>query len=975
MMDITFFEPSLANAGPDNIVCGTDPFMLEAITNGTGMWTGGSGTYTDDTDPNSFYSADASEEGTTIILTWTTSDPDGTGPCDETSDQVEITINEDVTYSAGLDFTACSTDVILLDASSNVGGSWSGGAGLFSDNSDPHSEYDPAPSEVGNSVVLTWTTNDPDGAGPCIPRTDDVEITINEGATADAGADQIVCSDDLIQIMAIANGPGMWSGGNGIFDDASSPLTAYTATADEVESTITLTWTTEDPDDLGPCMTASDDVEITINEAAVADAGNDIEVCEGDIIQLNALDTEGMWSGGAGSFDEITDPNTIYTALASEIGIGVTLTWTSVDPDGAGPCTEVSDDVFVQINAMSTANAGPDQVVCDLQDIQLDGGANNTGSWSGGAGSYDDNTDLDAIYTPDGSELGTTITLTWTSDDPDGIGPCLAVSDEMDITFNIPATADAGNDIVSCGIDDIDLNADNTSGTWTGGMGSFDNANDPDAVYSPIIAEIGTSFILTWTTDDPDGDGPCMEVADDVEITINTPAVSNAGNDQAFCELQNAIMDASPIGPGEWTGGLGSFDDINAADAEYTPDASEMGTTVVLTWTIEDPDGLGPCDEVSDEMQISYGSPAVVNAGEDFSVCEDGSITLNATSSGSGSWSGGMGSFSNPLNVNAIYSPDASEIGTTVVLTWTADDPDADGPCTEVSDDVEITIVEFPTVTAIDDFTICEGDIIQLGSVIGGSAFHVAWSSNSTGSFDDDNALNPIYTPSQVQIEAGLAIVSVTVLDENLVCDAVSDEVIITINTLPSLDAGSDVIVCGTNDVQLNGSSEEDGAWSGGLGSFSDVNDINSYYTPSAGEIGTAVSLTWTTIDPDGDGPCNSISDDVLVNVNRPALVDAGANQIICEIDFVQLAAITSGAGSWSGGDGVYTDTSDPNTTYLPAVNELGNTISLTWTVDDPDGAGPCTSSSDFVEIQINESITADAGNDIETCGEGANPI
>ena len=60
--------------------------------------------------------------------------------------------------------------------------------GSFSpDNTTLNAFYVPDPSETGSSVVLTLTTNDPDGAGPCVVAVDQVVVTINDAAEVDGG--------------------------------------------------------------------------------------------------------------------------------------------------------------------------------------------------------------------------------------------------------------------------------------------------------------------------------------------------------------------------------------------------------------------------------------------------------------------------------------------------------------------------------------------------------------------------------------------------------------------------------------------------------------------------------------------------------------------------------------------------------------------------------------------------------------------
>jgi hypothetical protein len=52
----------------------------------------------------------------------------------------------------------------------------------------------------------------------------------------------------------------------------------------------------------------------------------------------------------------------------------------------------------------------------------------------------------------------------------------------------------------------------------------------------------------------------------------------------------------------------------------------------------------------------------------------------------------------------------------------------------------------------------------------------------------------------------------------------------------------------------------------------------------------------------------------------------------------------------------------------LPAA-EIGTTITLTWNAPDPDGAGPCSSSSDAMNITVNSPMVANAGTDQNICG------
>src|SRR5678809_871972 len=218
------------------------------------------------------------------------------------------------------------------------------------------------------------------------------------------------------------------------------------------------------------------------------------------------------------------------------------------------------------------------------------------------------------IYTPAASEIGTTITVTWNVPDPDGTGPCAATSDNMTVAINNSTIANAGPDQIVCSSTIITLAANaTTDGNWTGGAGSFTpDRNAANAIYTPVVSEIGTTITLTWNVPDPDGAGPCTAVTDQMTITINNATVASAGPDQTTCGASSITLAANATTGGNWTGGAGSFaPDRNTANAIYTAVAGEIGTTITLTWNVPDPDGAGPCTAITDQMNITINNATV----------------------------------------------------------------------------------------------------------------------------------------------------------------------------------------------------------------------------------------------------------------------------------------------------------------------------------------------------------------------------
>ena len=102
----------------------------------------------------------------------------------------------------------------------------------------------------------------PGGGGNGCTDAVTVSITISEGAAADAGGNQLGCGTNPISLNA--TGSGIWSGGNGSFDDPANPSTNYNPNAFEVGTTVTLTYTVIDQ----VCGNTSDDISVTIFEEA-----------------------------------------------------------------------------------------------------------------------------------------------------------------------------------------------------------------------------------------------------------------------------------------------------------------------------------------------------------------------------------------------------------------------------------------------------------------------------------------------------------------------------------------------------------------------------------------------------------------------------------------------------------------------------------------------------------------------------------
>ena len=692
--------------------------------------------------------------------------------------------------------------------------------------------------------------------------------------------------------------------------------------------------------------------------------------------------TDYLWTVPAGWSITNGQGLTSITATAGSTAANGTISVTA--NNSCGPGTSIS--ISVTVGTFAYASAGPDQTICaGTTSITLQGEIggvitkNSEWDWSssvaGGTFSNGGN-NLTGTYTLPPSVInGGSVTITIFTIDPPG--GCPAISDQMLVTIKPLPSAD----IIVSGTNPI-CSGSSTSLTVTATPNTTVIYNINGGVNQTLIIDNSGTAVLNTANLTANTTYRLVSVAYNTApacsqvltasatITVNPSATANAGPDQAVCSSSPVVTLAGSIGGaatlGTWTGGTGTFDPNNTTlNATYTPTAAEIATGhVILTLTTDDP--AGPCGPFSDDITITINTAVVVNAGTDQTICAGttallaGSITGGTTS---GSWIGGSGTF-NPSrdDMNTVYTPSASEVTAgTVTLTLTSSDPT--GPCGVVSDPVTITIHPAVITNAGPDQTICGGSTVQLAGSISGGANSGIWSGGSGTLSPDENTLNAVYTPSAAETAAGSVTLTLTSADPAGPCDPVSDNITITINTQPVIDAGTYQPICAGTSINLAGSiggSATSGNWTGGTGTFApNRNTLNASYTPSPAEItaGT-VTLTLTTNDP--AGVCIAVSDYAIITINPLATVNAGDDQTICSSGSASLNGSVGGgasSGSWSGGSGSFTPSNTVLTAiYTPTEEEIAaGIVTLTLTTNDPDG--PCGPVSTTMTITIRDEV------------------
>ncbi|MFH2141767.1 MAG: gliding motility-associated C-terminal domain-containing protein [Bacteroidota bacterium] len=285
------------------------------------------------------------------------------GGCTAATYNNSVTIDQAPVVSAGADATICDGNTFIPAGS--VGGStsninWStSGDGTFLYGSTTTPTYTPGSNDLLNgSVILTITSNDP--SGPCNAATDNLMLTINPSATVFAGTDVIICENESYQIpdatVTGVSGISWSSSGDGNFNNSSVISPVYTPGSNDISNqSVNLTITTDDPDGSGPCTAATDQLTLTINQAAYVYAGQDTSICEGQSFAISNASMSGSansisWTtSGDGSFSNTAILNPVYTPGLNDIINGSTLL-SIISNNPTGPCDADSNSFVLKIN-------------------------------------------------------------------------------------------------------------------------------------------------------------------------------------------------------------------------------------------------------------------------------------------------------------------------------------------------------------------------------------------------------------------------------------------------------------------------------------------------------------------------------------------------------------------------------------------------------------------------------------------------
>ena len=354
---------------------------------------------------------------------------------------------------------------------------------------------------------------------------------------------------------------------------------------------------------------------------------------------------------------------------------------------------------------------------------------------------------------------------------PEGLGGfsvlngCLANG-----TWSLVVTDNAGGDIGTLNNWSITFN-NNVSPTvsWNPSAG-LTGANTYTPSLSPTTS--GT-YTISLTT------SPGCTATDVVQVFVNPLPTPNAGTDKTICAGSTTNLVATGGSTFSWSPATGL-----SSTSIFNPVASPTVTTSYIL-TVSN----GTCSG-KDTVVVNVNPLPVVDAGTNTTICFGNTVNLQGTGANNYFWSPTTGLTSSSIP-NPVSTP-------TTTITYYLAGIDANG-CAN-GDSVKITVNPTPIAAAGNDVALCAGQNTVLnGSGAGNYSWVPGTGLNSTTSATP--TATPTVTTSYI----------LTVTNGFNCVD--KDTVIVTVNPLPPVDAGTNQIICNGSTVQLNATGATNYSW------------------------------------------------------------------------------------------------------------------------------------------------------------------
>ncbi|WNJ18077.1 PKD domain-containing protein [Pontibacter sp. G13] len=453
---------------------------------------------------------------------------------------------------------------------------------------------------------------------------------------------------------------------------------------------------------------------------------------------------------------------------------------------------------------------------------------------------------------------------------------------------------------------------------------------------------------------------------DEMIMNINTyesPVVS-AGLDQSFCEGDGGVqLDATTEGGTmpyfyQWTSEVdpnGGISNANIEDPTMNPQFVVATDSVKYYYQVTDVNG---CKSNLDSAVVIVKAKPIMDAGRDTSICSTGpgAFLLGGTAANNMApqpiqpyWVPSTG-----IPADTIWSPYARPDTTTIytLIGVSANGCTSDVNTLDTVSTVTITVNAMPVADAGRDTIICFGESIQLFGYgyDAGPSYDFSWTPALPGMINDPTSPTPIVSPDQTTTYT----LSVT----SNGCVSEGDQVTVTVNTIPTVDAGNDWTVCYNEGAQLEGGVDGDPNASGYTFSWTPTIGLDD--PTAANPIANPTTTTTYTVTATSEYGCESNADEVLVTIKpTPEVFAISPDTVICSGDTISLKSghlFNTAVGSpvvysWQPIGSIVSDVYQPEVLVAP-------TRTTIFTVQTSIGAGDCPT-MDSIIVTVNPAVEA----------------
>lgn len=323
-----------------------------------------------------------------------------------------------------------------------------------------------------------------------------------------------------------------------------------------------------------------------------------------------------------------------------------------------------------------------------------------------------------------------------------------------------------------------------TSGKWTGGAGTFSNATDPQAVYTPAAGE--TQVTLTLTSDNPES--PCGPVSDNVTITISPVPPEPTVDVDPVCAGSSATLVAkAPGGTYRWydaaTGGT-----LLKTGAIFTTPPITANITYYVSVTKGGITSARKAVLVTANMQ-----PAPPEVTMPASVCQGSTVTLVATgSTGIYKW------YDLPIGGNMLKQGDTFTSGVLTTDRAYYVETTVNG-CTSDRKKVDVPVTPLPHVIGAGPDPVCSGLALNYTITADRTDATFSWSraavtgiSNAAVTGQTTNTI----TETLINTTGNAIDVTYVITPLNGTCPGPAVSYVVTVNPTPAVTSQPPLPIC-----------------------------------------------------------------------------------------------------------------------------------------------------------------------------------